>query len=42
MNEYDFHLENGLQNSLDEALHYSYSVFPGSEVVKKQVPLSLF
>ena len=41
-NEYDFHLENGLLYKLDNAEHYTYSIYPSSEVVKKEVLLNVY
>ena len=41
-NEYDFQLENGLLYKLDHAEHYTYSIYPSSEVVKKEVLLNVY
>lgn len=42
MNEYDFHLENGLLNKVDAARSSTYSFFPSSEAVKKDVELNVY
>ena len=41
MTEYSVQLENGVLNSLDGALHYTYSVWPDS-TIKKEVPYKFY
>ena len=41
-NEFDFQLENGLLYQLDRAFHYTYSIYPSSELVKKEVLLNVY
>ena len=41
MTEYDVQLENGVLNRLDNALHYTYSVWPSSEF-KKNIPMKFW
>ena len=40
-NEYDYQFENSVLNRLEESLHFTYSVWPSSEI-KKNVPLNMY
>ena len=40
--EYDFQLENGLLTRLDHARHYTYSIYPSSAAVKKEVQMNMY
>ena len=38
---FDLELENGVGNILDDALHYSYSMWPSSDI-KKDIPVYFY
>ena len=38
---FDLELENGVGNILDDALHYSYSMWPSSNI-KKDIPMYFY